>query len=181
MLDRVNRPSRSSVSYAPQKSDVKKKKKQQYGVEDTDRYNEPDSAMHSLQKGQRNRPINDFESDEDLDVEDYEDNSRQLRAEPPRRQKTKVESPDVYRSQKTKKTTMNDDAQRTLSKFSQAASAIEPSDAGSIFSNQHKSQKKKRRQMDDDEFLGHSSTKKLNQEGPTRKKSKRRDYDSDDY
>ena len=62
--------------------------------------------------------------------------------------------------------------QRTLSKFSQAASAIEPSDAGSIFSNQHKSQKKKRRQMDDDEFLGHSSTKKLNQEGPTRKKSK---------
>jgi len=85
MLDRVNRPSRSSVSYAPQKSDVKKKKKQQYGVEDTDRYNEPDSAMHSLQKGQPNRPINDFGSDEDLDVEDYEDNSRQLRAEPPKR------------------------------------------------------------------------------------------------
>ena len=98
MLDRVNRPSRSSISYAPKKSDIKKKKKQQYGVEDS-RYHEPDSAMHSLQKSRRtNRPINDFESDEDLDVEDYEDNTRQLRAEPPRRQKTKVESPDVYRS-----------------------------------------------------------------------------------
>jgi len=80
MLDKVNRPSCSSVSYAPQKSDQKKKKKQQYGVEDPGTYNEPDSAMHSLQKKPRNQPINDFESDEDLDVEDYEDNSKQLRA-----------------------------------------------------------------------------------------------------
>jgi len=116
MLDRVNRPSRSSVSYAPKKSDVKKKKKQQYGIEE-DQYNEPDSAMHTLKKG-RSQPINDFESDEDLDIEDYEDNSRQLRAQQPQRKKTKVESPNVYKSQKTRKTTMNDDAQRTLSKFS---------------------------------------------------------------
>ena len=31
--------------------------------------------MHTLKKG-RSQPINDFESDEELDVEDYEDNSR---------------------------------------------------------------------------------------------------------
>lgn len=85
-LELINNPTlptdKNVIGYKPDKTGKKgKKKEKQYGVEDDDMYNEPDSAIQSL-KGKKTRPINADFSDDDIDVEDYEQSTVLRAAEP---------------------------------------------------------------------------------------------------
>ena len=78
-----------------------------------------------------------------------------------------------------------DRAQETLSRFSQAASAIEPSEDGGIYGKSYKS--KKSRNHDEEDTYRHyqQSKKSQRQEGASGKsprgKRRRQDFSDDEY
>ena len=84
-LESINRPSQGNISYRPQRSDTRKKKKQKpsrYDVDDdTERYREPESMQ--VLNGRQSR-INEFDSGDDVDVEDLEHSSKVLKASGPK-------------------------------------------------------------------------------------------------
>ena len=118
-LDRVSRPSNSNVSYRPEGRDPKKRQSK-YDVDDRGRYNEPESLQ--VLNG-RKSAINGFDSGDDVELEDFENNQKPS-------------------ANKTRSGKGRDRAQETLSRFSQAASAIEPSEDGGLWGRSHKSKTK---------------------------------------
>ena len=88
-------------------------------------------------------------------------------------------------SNRAKSSKERDRAQETLSRFSQAASAIEPSDDGGIYGKSYKS--KKSRNHDEEDTYRHyqQSQKNKRREGASGKsprgKRRRQDFSDDEY
>ena len=178
-LEAINRPANANIIYWPQRSDTKRKKKQKpirYDVDDSPARNEPES-MHVL-NGRRSN-INDFDdSENDLDVEDFEHSSKAPKASAPKGRQ--FQNTGDFTRKKTNTKSEREQANETLSKFSQAASAIEPSEDGnSIFSGKkgknYSRKKTSARKLDDEEDTYRTySARKMNQQDDGEPRSKKR-------
>ena len=165
-LEAINRPANANIIYWPERSDAKRKKKKQkpakYEVEDSQERRPDSPGSMQVLNGRQSR-LNEYDSDDDVDVEDYEHSSKVLHAAAPKGRK--FQNTGEFQRKRTR--SERDKAQETLSKFSQAASAIEPSEDGnSIFSGGKQNySRRKTRDVDEDDTYRSYSTKKLKMQG----------------